>query len=123
MICVLPNTNAERGKNMQKTKNANLNAVAAVLNNFKSSIENTQEVLVALKFVEDWFDNVEVEAENKIEGEAFRVARSVLKMCRYNLGSFNDIDSDEITMIIRSGSDLAKEMKKIQQMFGGESNE
>lgn len=123
MICVLPNTNAERGKNMQKTKNVSLNAVAAVLNNFQSSIENTQGVLVALKFVEDWFDNVEVEAESKIEGEAFRVARSVLKMCRYNLGSFNDIDSDEITMIIRSGSDLAKEMKKIQQMFGGESNE
>lgn len=47
MICVLPNTNAERGKNMQKTKNVNLNAVAAVLNNFQSSIENTQEVLVA----------------------------------------------------------------------------
>lgn len=123
MICVLPNINAERGKNMQKTKNVNLNAVAAVLNNFKSSIENTQEVLVALKFVEDWFDNVEVEAENKIEGEAFRVARSVLKMCRYNLGSFNDVDSDEIDMITRGDSDLAMEIKKIQQMFGGESNE
>ncbi|GED48941.1 hypothetical protein [Carnobacterium maltaromaticum] len=108
---------------MQKTKNVSLNDVAIVLNNLKSSIENTQEVLVALKFVEDWFDNVEVEAESKIEGEAFRVARSVLKMCRYNLGSFNDVDSDEITMIIRSGSDLAKEMKNIQQMFGGESNE
>ena len=108
---------------MQKTKNVNLNAVAAVLNNFKSSIENTQEVLVALKFVEDWFDNVEVEAENKIEGEAFRVARSVLKMCRYNLGSFNDVDSDEIDMITRGDSDLAMEIKKIQQMFGGESNE
>ena len=96
---------------MQKTKNVNMNAVAAVLNNFKSFIENTQEVLVALKFVEDWFDNVEVEAENKTEGEAFRVARSVLKMCRYNLGSFNDVDSDEIDMITRGDSDLAKEMK------------
>lgn len=103
---------------MQKTKNVNLNAVAAVLNNFKSSIENTQEVLVALKFVEDWFDNVEVEAENKSEGEASRVARSVLKMCRYNLSSFNDIDSDEIIMITHNEIDLAMEMKNIKQMFG-----
>ncbi|WP_157456238.1 hypothetical protein [Carnobacterium maltaromaticum] len=103
---------------MQKTKNVNLNAVAAVLNNFQSSIENTQEVLVALKFVEDWFDNVEVEAENKSEGEAFRVARSVLKMCRYNLSNFNDIDSDEIIRITHNEIDLAMEMKNIKQMFG-----
>lgn len=100
---------------MQKNEIVSINAVASVLNNFQSSIENTQEVLVALKFVEDWFDGAEV------KGEAFRVTKSVLKMCRYNLSSFNDIDSDEITMITQNETDLAMEMNKIRLMFGQDS--
>lgn len=38
-------------------------------------------------------------------------------MCRYNLGGFNDVDSDEIMIIMRNERDLAKEMNNIKQTF------